>query len=67
MVPLQGELYLLTQPGGPRYAARRVNKLAFETLDDLFPAGRYIGNQLGARREYLLEAVFLVGLAGEHV
>lgn len=39
-VRLQGEMYLLTQPGGPRYAARRVNKLAFEALDALFPAGR---------------------------
>lgn len=38
--PGQGELYLLTQPGGPRYAPRRVNKLAGEVLDALFPAGR---------------------------
>lgn len=39
---VQGEMYLLTQPGGPRYAARRVNKLAFEALDALFPAGRWV-------------------------
>lgn len=39
-VRLQGELYSLMQPGGPRYAPRRVNKLAGEALDALFPAGR---------------------------
>ncbi|KAI7841005.1 hypothetical protein COHA_005233 [Chlorella ohadii] len=39
-VRLQGELYLLSQPGGPRYAPRRVNRLAGEVLDALFPAGR---------------------------
>ncbi|PSC73443.1 K(+)-stimulated pyrophosphate-energized sodium pump [Micractinium conductrix] len=39
-VRLQGEVYLLSQPGGPRYAPRRVNKLAGEALDQLFPAGR---------------------------
>ncbi|KAL4424031.1 hypothetical protein ABPG75_001332 [Micractinium tetrahymenae] len=39
-VRLQGELYLLSQPGGPRYAPRRVNALALEALDALFPAGR---------------------------
>lgn len=38
----QGELYLLSQPGGPRYAPRRVNKLAGEVLDALFPAGRWV-------------------------
>ena len=38
--PTQGELYLLAQPGGPRYAPRRVNRLALGTLDALFPAGR---------------------------
>ena len=39
-VRLQGELYSLTQPGGPRYASRAVNKLAFSALDALFPHGR---------------------------
>lgn len=39
-VRLQGELYMLSQPGGPRYAPRRVNALALEALDALFPAGR---------------------------
>lgn len=38
----QGELYLLSQPGGPRYAPRRVHKLASEVLDALFPAGRWV-------------------------
>jgi len=37
---LQGELYSLTQPGGPRYAPRQINKIAFRTLDSLFPHGR---------------------------
>lgn len=37
---LQGELYSLTQSGGPRYAPRKINKLAFRTLDSLFPHGR---------------------------
>lgn len=36
----QGEIYSLTQSGGPRYAPRSVNKLAFAALDTLFPAGR---------------------------
>ena len=39
-VRLQGELYALTQPGGPRYASRAVNKVAFGALDALFPHGR---------------------------
>lgn len=39
-VRLQGELYALTQAGGPRYASRRINKVAFRTLDLLFPHGR---------------------------
>lgn len=39
-IHLQGELYSLTQPGGPRYASRAVNRLAFRTLDTLFPHGR---------------------------
>lgn len=39
-IRLQGELYSLTQPGGPRYASRAVNKVAFRTLDTLFPHGR---------------------------
>lgn len=40
VLPLQGELYMLAQAGGPRYAPRRVNRLAQEALDALFPAGR---------------------------
>ena len=39
-VRLQGELYALTQPGGPKYASRAVNKAAFRALDALFPLGR---------------------------
>jgi hypothetical protein len=39
-VRLQGELYALTQPGGPRYASRAVNRVAFVALDALFPHGR---------------------------
>lgn len=39
-IRLQGELYALTQPGGPRYASRRVNREAFLALDFLFPHGR---------------------------
>lgn len=39
-VRLQGEMYALTQPGGPRYASRAVNKVAFGALDALFPHGR---------------------------
>lgn len=39
-IRLQGEIYALTQPGGPRYASRAVNKLAFKALDTLFPHGR---------------------------
>lgn len=39
-IRLQGELYALTQPGGPRYATRAVNKEAFQALDSLFPHGR---------------------------
>lgn len=39
---LQGELYALTQPGGPRYATRRVNREAMAALDALFPAGRHV-------------------------
>jgi hypothetical protein len=39
-VRLQGELYALTQPGGPRYASRAVNREAFAALDVLFPHGR---------------------------
>ncbi|GAB4815145.1 hypothetical protein N2152v2_002191 [Parachlorella kessleri] len=39
-VRLQGEIYSLTQSGGPRYAPRSVNKLAFKALDSLFPHGK---------------------------
>ncbi len=39
-VRLQGEVYALTQPGGPRYASRAVNRAAFSALDALFPHGR---------------------------
>lgn len=39
-IRLQGELYALTQPGGPRYASRTINRRAFRTLDILFPHGR---------------------------
>jgi len=39
-IRLQGELYALTQPGGPRYASRAVNRIAFGALDMLFPHGR---------------------------
>ena len=39
-IRLQGELYALMQPGGPRYASRKVNKEAFAALDTLFPHGR---------------------------
>jgi hypothetical protein len=38
--PPQGEIYSLTQSGGPRYAPRSVNKLAFAALDTLFPLGK---------------------------
>lgn len=58
--PVQGELYLLAQAGGPRYAPRRVNRLAQEALDALFPAGRCgavvvrrggVGNHAPGRQE----------------
>jgi|Transcript_10700 hypothetical protein len=39
-IRLQGTIYSLTQPGGPRYASRKVNKLAFSVLDILFPHGK---------------------------
>jgi len=39
-IRLQGTIYSLTQSGGPRYASRKVNKLAFSTLDVLFPHGK---------------------------
>lgn len=39
-IRLQGTIYSLTQSGGPRYASRNVNKLAFSTLDVLFPHGK---------------------------
>lgn len=39
-IRLQGTLYSLTRPGGPRYASRAVNKVAFHALDQLFPHGR---------------------------
>jgi hypothetical protein len=39
-IRLQGTIYSLTQPGGPRYASRRVNKFAFSVLDVLFPHGK---------------------------
>ena len=38
--PAQGELYSLTQSGGPRYAPRSANRLAFQALDALFPHGK---------------------------
>jgi hypothetical protein len=39
-IRLQGVIYSLTQPGGPRYASKTVNRLAFRTLDELFPHGK---------------------------
>lgn len=39
-IRLQGTIYSLTQSGGPRYASRKVNRLAFSTLDVLFPHGK---------------------------
>jgi hypothetical protein len=39
-IRLQGTIYSLTQPGGPRYASRKVNRLAFSVLDILFPHGK---------------------------
>ena len=39
-VRLQGEVYSLTQQGGPRYVSREVNRVAFTALDALFPHGR---------------------------
>lgn len=39
-IRLQGTMYSLTQSGGPRYASRRVNKMAFSALDVLFPHGK---------------------------
>ena len=39
-IRLQGTIYSLTQSGGPRYASRKVNKLAFSALDVLFPHGK---------------------------
>ena len=39
-IRLQGVLYSFTQPGGPRYASKAVNRLAFRTLDELFPHGK---------------------------
>ena len=39
-IRLQGVIYSLTQPGGPRYASTDVNRLAFQTLDELFPHGK---------------------------
>jgi hypothetical protein len=39
-IRLQGAVYSLTQPGGPRYASKAVNRLAFRALDELFPHGK---------------------------
>jgi hypothetical protein len=39
-IRLQGVLYSFAQPGGPRYASKGVNRLAFRTLDELFPHGK---------------------------
>ena len=39
-IRLQGVVYSLTQPGGPRYASKPVNRLAFRALDELFPHGK---------------------------
>eukprot|EP00210_Caulerpa_lentillifera_P003930 g3751.t1 len=36
---LQGQLYSLTSPGGPRYACNEVRRSAFSALDALCPAG----------------------------
>ena len=39
-IRLQGVLYSFAQPGGPRYASKAVNRLAFRALDELFPHGK---------------------------
>ncbi|KAL6779074.1 hypothetical protein ACKKBF_B18875 [Auxenochlorella protothecoides x Auxenochlorella symbiontica] len=56
-IRLQAELYALTQPGGPRYASRAVNRAAFRALDALFPRGR--------RARRLVNAAFRVLHPGE--
>lgn len=47
-IRLQAELHSLTQPGGPRYAPRAVNRAAFATLDALFPVGRHVRRAVNA-------------------
>ena len=39
-IRLQGVVYSLTQPGGPRYASKAVNRTAIRALDELFPHGK---------------------------
>jgi hypothetical protein len=39
-IRLQGVVYSLTQPGGPRYVGSDINRLALNVLDKLFPLGR---------------------------
>ncbi len=39
-IRLQGTIYSLTRPGGPRYASKQVNAVALRVLDTLFPHGK---------------------------
>eukprot|EP00951_Prasinocladus_malaysianus_P003672 scaffold25986_cov53-Prasinocladus_malaysianus.AAC.1 len=47
-IKLQGELYMLTNPGGPRYPPAPVRKAAADTLDILFPHGALMRRTVNA-------------------